>query len=163
MLVAVMWLFAQPAAAATTRVGFVDIQAAIEKTREYKKARIRFESKVKKEQGLIEARQKKFDGMIKEFQKQSHVLSPELKQKKEKRLLDEKKELERYVNDRKEDLMLQERQIGERILKKMMEVLKKIGKEKKYTMILEKRAVFYSDSSSDVTALATKTYDRINK
>jgi len=144
-------------------VGFVDIQTAIEKTREYKKARTKFESKVKKEQGLIEARQKKFDGMIKEFQKQSHVLSPELKQKKEKRLLDEKKELERYVNDRKEDLMLQERQIGERILKKMMEVLKKIGKEKKYTMILEKRAVFYSDSSSDVTALATKTYDRINK
>ena len=130
MLVAVIGLSANPASSATTRVGFVDIQQAIEKTKEYKKARIRFESKVKKEQGLIEAKQKKFDGMIKEFQKQSHVLSPELKQKKEKRLLDEKKELERYVNDRKEDLMLQERQIGERILKKMMDVLKKSAKKK---------------------------------
>ena len=42
-------------------------------------------------------------------------------------------------------------------------VIKKIGKEKKYTMILEQKVVLYHDQENDLTTLATKTYDRTNK
>ncbi|MFL2947731.1 MAG: hypothetical protein ACJZ44_00660 [Nitrospinales bacterium] len=45
----------------------------------------------------------------------------------------------------------------------MMKVIKKIGKEKKYTMILEEKVVLYHDLGNDLTALATKTYNRDNK
>ena len=45
----------------------------------------------------------------------------------------------------------------------MMKVIKKIGKEKKYTMILEEKVVLYHDRGNDLTNLATKTYDRSNK
>ena len=45
----------------------------------------------------------------------------------------------------------------------MMKVIKKIGKEKKYTMILEQKVVLYHDKGNDLTVLATKTYDRKNK
>ena len=44
-----------------------------------------------------------------------------------------------------------------------MKIIKKIGKEKKYTMILEEKVVLYHDRVNDLTTLATKTYDRNNK
>ena len=48
------------------------------------------------------------------------------------------------------------------IIKDYMKIIKKIGKEKKYTMILEQKAVLYHDKGNDLTTLATKTYDRNN-
>ena len=42
----------------------------------------------------------------------------------------------------------------------MMEVIKKVGKEKKFTVILEKKIGLYFDNSVDLTALATLTYDK---
>lgn len=45
----------------------------------------------------------------------------------------------------------------------MLKVLKDLGKERKYTMILEKKAVFYSDTAGDLTKMATLAYDKIHK
>ena len=45
----------------------------------------------------------------------------------------------------------------------MMGVLKKIGEEKKYTMILEQKVVLYHDKGNDLTSIATRAYDRANK
>ena len=56
-----------------------------------------------------------------------------------------------------------EKEITQKILIKMMKVIKKLGKEKKYTMILEEKVVLYHDRGNDLTALATKSYDRSNK
>jgi outer membrane protein len=49
----------------------------------------------------------------------------------------------------------------DKISKKMLEVLKQLGKQKKLSMVLEKKAVFYSDSTMDLTSLATKTYNKL--
>ena len=51
----------------------------------------------------------------------------------------------------------------QKILIKMMDVLKKIGEEKKYTMILEQKVVLYHDKGNDLTSIATRAYDRANK
>jgi outer membrane protein len=51
----------------------------------------------------------------------------------------------------------------QKILRKMMDVIKKIGKEKSYTMILEQKVVLYHDKGNDLTKIATRTYDRTNK
>ena len=56
-----------------------------------------------------------------------------------------------------------EKEMTQKILQNMMKIIKKIGKEKKYTMILEQKAVIYHDTGNDLTTLATKTYDRSHK
>ena len=48
-------------------------------------------------------------------------------------------------------------------MKQMIDVIQKIGKERKYTMILEKKSVLYHNTGNDLTALAIKTYDRTHK
>jgi len=165
-LVVVGWVtggWSSVAWSAGTKIGFVDIQKAMFGTKEYKRASAKFKSNYDKEKGIIAAREKKIKRMLEDLGKQGFVMSPELKKKKEDSFLKEKKKFERYVQDQNEDFARKEKAATAKILKKMLSVLEKIGKDKKFTMILEKKTAFYSDNSTDVTKLATSTYDRMNK
>ena len=149
--------------AAENRVGFVDIQKAVINTKEWKKEFEGFKKNFAKEKKKIKARETRIKKMLADLNKQSFVLEPELKKKKEDKFRKEKVAFERYVQDQNEEFSKSEKEITNKILLKMMKVLKKIGKEKKYTMILEQKVVLYHDQGNDLTSLATKTYDRSNK
>jgi len=88
------------------------------------------------------------------------VLSPELKKKKEEALLKKKRDFERHVQDKNEEFSKKEKAITNKILKKMVKIVKDLGESKKFTMILEKKVGLYFDSSVDLTALATRTYNK---
>lgn len=161
MIVGGWMLAASQASAGEIKIAFVNIQKAITETREFKKSQLKFRLKLKKEKGIIEARQKKVAGMLQELNKQGFVLNPELKKRKEENFLKEKKNFERYVQDREEEFARSEKKVIDQISKKMIEVLKQLGKQKKLTMVIEKKALFYSDSALDLTSLAIKTYDKL--
>jgi len=152
-----------PSFAAESRIGFVDIQKAVLSTKEWKKNFEIFKKDFAKEKKKIKARENRIKKMLEDLSKQSFVLDPELKKKKEDRYRKEKIAFERYLQDQNNEFGKNEKEITQKILLKMMKVIKKIGKEKKYTMILEEKVVLYHDSGNDLTTLATKTYDRSNK
>lgn len=149
--------------AAESRIGFVDIQKAVLGTKEWKKNFEIFKKDFAKEKKKIKARENRIKKMLQDLNKQSFVLDPELKKKKEDRFRKEKIAFERYLQDQNTEFGKNEKEITQKILIKMMKVIKKIGKEKKYTMILEEKVVLYHDRGNDLTTLATKTYDRNNK
>ena len=149
--------------AAESRIGFVDIQKAVLGTKEWKKKFEIFKKNFEKEKKKIKIRENRIKKMLADLSKQSMVLDPELKKKKEDKFRKEKVAFERYVQDQNEEFSKSEKEITQKILIKMMKVIKKLGKEKKYTMILEEKVVLYHDRGNDLTALATKTYDRSNK
>ena len=151
------------AQAADLRIGFVNMQKAVSGTNEFKNALKKFKSDFEQEKKRIALMEKKEQKLLEDINKQSFVLDPALKKKKEERFIQEKKDLERYVQDRNDEFARKEQEITNQILKKMVKVIKRIGKQKKMTMILEKKAVFYSDASADLTELATKTYNAIHK
>lgn len=150
-------------AAGGVRVGFVDIQGAVAGTKEFKKEFTRFRAMFQKEKKLISAKEDKVKGMLDKINKQGAILSDSEKRKLEEKFLQEKKDFERYVQDKNEEFARKEKAITDAILRKMLEVLKKIGKDRNYTMILEKKAVFYSDTAADLTNIATQAYDRTYK
>ena len=149
--------------AAESRIGFVDIQKAVSSTKEWKSSFIKFKADFTKEKKRIKIREQKVKKMLGDLSKQSFVLDPELKRKKEEKLRKEKIDFERYVQDQNTAFGKKEKEMTQKILRKMMEVIKKIGKEKKYTMILEQKVVLYHDRGNDLTKMATLTYDRVNK
>ena len=149
--------------AAESRIGFVDIQKAVLETKEWKKQFEIFKKDFAKEKKKIQARETRIKKMLADLNKQSSVLSPEVKRKKEDRFRKEKIAFERYLKDQNDEFGKNEKEITQKILIKMMKVIKKLGKEKKYTMILEEKVVLYHDRGNDLTALATKTYNRTNK
>ncbi len=149
--------------AAGVRIGFVDIQKAVSSTKEFQRAFTRFRNDFQKEKQVIAEREKKLKKMLEDLNKQGFALSPDVKKQKEEKFIKEKKAFERYVQDRNEEFSRKEKEITDSIVRKMLDVIKKLGKERGYTMILEKKSVFYSDTAADLTALATKTYDKLNK
>ena len=149
--------------AAEIRIGFVDIQKAVIGTKEWKKNFEIFKKNFAKEKKKIKAKEKRIKKMLEDLNKQSFVLDPELKKKKEDKYRKEKIAFERYLQDQNTEFSKSEKEITQKILLKMMKVIQKIGKEKKYTMILEEKGVLYRDRGNDLTTLATKTYDRNNK
>lgn len=155
-------LFAQtsPSYGKDLRVGFVDIQKAVSNTKEWKKEFISFKTTFKREQESISKKEDQLKKKILDLNKQSMILNAELKKKKEEDVLKKKREFERYVQDKNEEFAKKEKEITNKILKKMIEVIKKIGKEKKFTMVLEKKVGIYFDRSIDLTNLATATYDK---
>ena len=149
--------------AAEGRVGFIDVQKAVISTKEWKKQFEIFKKDFAKEKKKIKARENRIKKMLQDLSKQNFVLEPELKKKKEDQFRKEKVAFERYVQDQNAEFGNSEKAMTQKILKNMMKIIKKIGKEKKYTMILEQKAVLYHDKGNDLTTLAIKTYDRSYK
>ena len=155
-----MFSQATPGYAKDVRVGVIDIQAAVTGTKEWKKEFASFKTKFEKEKVLIAAKEKQLKKMIEDLNKQSMVLSPELKKKKGEALLKKKKDFERHVQDKNEEFAKSEKAITSIILKKMVKIVKDLGESKKFTMILERKIGLYFDQSVDLTALATRTYNK---
>ena len=158
----IFFIFAQatPGYAKDVRVGVIDIQAAVTGTKEWKKEFSLFKTKFEKEKVLISVKEKNLKKMIEDLNKKSMVLSPELKKKKEEALIKKKKDFERHVQDKNEEFAKNEKAITNKILKKMVKIVKDLGESKKFTMILEKKVGLYFDKSVDLTALATRTYNK---
>ena len=101
--------------------------------------------------------------MLGELNKQGFVLDPKLKKKKEEQVRKEKITFERYDQDQNTEFGKIEKEMTQKILGKMIDVIKKIGKEKNYTMILEQKVVLYHDKGNDLTKIAISTSDTANK
>jgi outer membrane protein len=149
--------------AADNRIGFLDIQKAVSSTKDWKSKFNKFKADFTKEKKRIKIKEKKVKKMLEKLSKQSYVMDPGLKKKEEDAFRKEKIEFERYVQDQNAEFGKQEKEMTQKILIKMMGVIKKLGKEKKYTMILEKKVVLYHDKANDLTSIATRAYDKANK
>ena len=149
----ILFVQATPGYGKDLRLGFVDVQAAVSGTKEWQKEFISFKTKFKTEKESIAKREVQLKKKIEDLNKQSMVLNPELKKKKEDDVLKKKREFERYVQDKNEEFAKKEKEITNKILKKMMEVIKKIGEEKKFTMILEKKIGLYFDKVNYLSIL----------
>lgn len=161
LMVLAMWVtFTSPVLAADAKIGFIDIQKAISGTKEWKRKFASFKSEFKKEKSLIDVKEKKMKKLLEGLNKQSFVLDPELKKKKEAEFRKKTRDFERYVQDRNSDFSAKEKEMTEKMLLQLREVILKIGKEKKFTMILEKKVVLYHNRGNDLTNLTTKTYDK---
>ena len=158
----VFFLLSQPASsfARDLRVGVIDIQKAVSGTKEWKREFLSFKTSFNREKKLISKKEEQLKKMIENLNKQGMVLNPELKKKKEGEVLKKKREHVRYGHDRNEEPAKKEKEIPGRILKKMADVIKKIGKEKNFSMILEKKTGLYFDNSIDLTTLAIQAYNK---
>ncbi|MCH8311617.1 MAG: OmpH family outer membrane protein [Nitrospinae bacterium] len=151
------------AAAENSKVGFIDVQKAISSTKSWKKDFAGFKIDFKKQRTVITQKENKIKKMLEDLNKQSFILDPKLKKKKEDQFRKEKVAFERYVEDQNKEFAIKEKEMTREFLKQMIDVIQKIGKERKYTMILEKKSVLYHNTGNDLTALAIKTYDRTHK
>ncbi len=153
-------LMASPAFA-ELKVGYVDLQKALNTCKAGKDAKGTISALVKKYEDEFKAKQEDLLKLKTNLEKQASLLSVDARKEKEREYQQEVKELQRFQKDVKEELQQKDADHTKRILNELFETLKSIGKEGQYTMILEKNegAVIYADEKIDLTDQLVKKYD----
>lgn len=160
LAVVAVLLLALPALA-ETKIGYVDLQKALNLSKAGAKAKSDITALVKKYEAEFKEKQ---DGLLKkkgELEKQGALLSDSAKAEKERDYQKEVKELQRFQKDVKDELQQKDAEHTRRILNELLGVLQKMGKDGGYSMILEKNegAVIYAAESVDLTDELIEKYD----
>lgn len=161
LAVAALVLFSGPALAANVKIGYVDLQKALNESAAGKAAKAEIAAKYDAYQKTIGARQKKLSAMKSELEKQSLLLSQDARDDKEHTYEQKVKDFQRYAKDAQDDLKQKDQNYTRQIIEKLVGIVKTLGKKEGYTMILEKSqsSVLYADDQSDLTNQVIKSFD----
>ncbi len=154
-------LLTGPVWSAEMKVGWVDIQKAVNECNAGKEAKKAIAKEMEKLQKQFNDRQKELQGMKESLEKQSPMLTVEARQAKEKEFQGKVRDYQRWLEDNQKDIqqkgMEMERNIGQGLLK----VIQKVGADEGYTFILEKNEmiVLYATKAIDMTDRVIKAFD----
>lgn len=161
MLLAFTLLSAAPALTAEAKLGYVDLQKALNMSEAGKSAKENIQKKVKEHEGAIDARQKELKKLKDELEKQALLLSDDARAAKERDYQQKLKEFQRYTKDIQEELQQKDADFTRQILEELFKVIKEVGEKEGYTMIFEQSesSLLYADDKSDLTDKIIKAYD----
>ncbi len=140
-------------AAEVFKVGTVDMQRALNQCEAGQEAKKTISVDVEKMQKTFMARQKELEKLKEDLEKRGSVMNEAVRRDKEKDYQLKLRDLQRMQRDFEEDLRRRDREYTERVLRDLDKIIKKMGEDGKYTLILEKNqpAVIYVAGALDLT------------
>lgn len=160
-LAIILFVFFAGSASAQEKIklGFIDIRRALSESQAGKKAREKFQAEVKKvEADLLKERQE-VERLKGDFEKKGPLLKDEDRKNLEKEFQRRYVVYQRNMRESEEELRQRDGEITNVILKDLEKVVAEVGKSEKFTLILERSQVLYSDQGIDIT---DKVIERFN-
>jgi outer membrane protein len=148
--------------AASTRIGYVDVQRVIVRSVAGVAAREQLEREKVTMQKDVDNRRVEVDKLRDEMEKKGLVLSAEARREKEETLQRKVRDLRRLAEDLEKELQKKEQAATQKILQELTGIIEKMGKERGFLLIVERRSggVIYGDPEADVTDEVIKLYDQ---
>ncbi len=149
------------ALAAELKIGFVDIQKAVNECNAGKEAKKAITKEVEKIQRLIIEKQKELQTMKESLDKQGPMLNPEARTTKEKEYQNKLREFQRWGEDIQNEINQKRMEMERNISLGLQKVIKKLGEEEGYALVLEKNEniVLFASKSIDLTDRVIKIFD----
>lgn len=165
LVLAALMVFVASTAFAAGGVAFIDLQKALNMSDAGVKAKAEIGQQVKKYEAKVNAEQEALKQMKKELDKQAVLLSDEARSKKEREFQQRAKEFQRFTKDVQDELKQKDNDFTKRIINEILDVARKIGKERGYAVILEKNesSLVYADPAVDLTDDVIKAYNSSSK
>lgn len=159
-VVCLLLFFCVPAwAQEKIKIGFIDIQRAIVESQAGKKAKESFQTQVKKAEGELLKEKQDIERLKSDFDKKTPLLKDEERRNLEKDLERRYLAYQRNMRDFQEELRHKEGEMTSIILKELEKVVTEVGKSEKFTLILERSQVLYSDQGIDITSKVIELYN----
>jgi outer membrane protein len=160
-LAATVLASATSAAEPAAKMGFVDIEAVITQSKEGQAARSKLAAEAAEKQKEISAKEAEIKQMDAELQKQTAILSDAARKDREEAILRKVRDLKRLGEDFNRDLAKREGELVGDLYRDLAGVIRDYGKEKGFTLILEKRqgGVIYGSDVADLTKAILERYD----
>jgi outer membrane protein len=167
MIAAVLFtglLIAGTAFAAETKIGYIDMQRAINTSEAGKEAKEQLAARLKKAQDEINSKQEELKRLKDELEKQGMLLSESAKNNKEKDYQQKLKEFQRFTKDAQEELQAKDEEYTRKILESMEKVIQEFGKKSGYTFIFVKNeTMLFADEKADLTDQLLKQFNATRK
>ena len=164
-LVFFLTLLCVPAVGAQERVkiGFIDIQRAISDSNAGKRAKERFQAQVKKAEAELLKEKTELERLKADLDKKGPLMKEEERRNLEGDLQRRYVNYQRTMTDQQQELRQKEGALTGDILKELEKIVNEIGKSDKFTLILERNQILYSDQGIDVTNKVIELYNSRNK
>ena len=164
LLLAIGFTFSFTSHAQTQKIGVLNIQAAIQSTREGKQALQELNAKVDPKRRELENRQNEIIQLEDQFRKGGAVMNDGKKEQLARSIEEKKKRLERDTQDAEEEVQSEQQTTLQTLGQRMLAVITKYAKENGYWLVLDTSnpdvPVLYANTAMDITKEVAALYDQ---
>jgi len=143
------------------KIGYVDLQRALNESESGKKAKEDFKVQVDKLQAQLKRQKDDIDSLKDQLEKKSVVMKEEERANLEDEYRRKLRDFERNYKDSQADLQKKDNELTGAIIKDLQDIIREYGEREGYTLILEatSSAVLYGTKSADLTDEVMRQYN----
>jgi outer membrane protein len=155
---------AAPVASTPTKVGVIQIQAALAATKEGQKAAAELETKMAPRKKELEAKQNEIKDLQERLQRGGNTLSDSAKEDLTRNIDTKTKSYNREIEDAQAELQEEQQKVVNALGQKMMAVIDKYAQQNSFAVILDvsnqNTPVLYASNAVDITKEIIDLYDK---
>ena len=153
---------AAPAANGLQRVAFIDVQRVLARSAAGVAAREQLEREKAGMQKEMDAKRVELEKLRDEMEKKGALLTPDARKEKQEQFERKRRDAARLADDFQKELEKKESGLLQKVLQDVSGVIERVGKEKNYYLIVEKRGggILYGSAEADLTEEVIRQYDR---
>lgn len=141
------------------KIGFIDIQRVISESLPGRQAKERFQAQLKKAEADVAKERADLERIRADIDKKGPLLKEEERRALEADFQKRSVALQREMSDYQQDLQQKNQQLMSDILKDLEQIVNEVGKADKFTLILERSQILYSDQGIDITSKVIDAYN----
>ena len=146
----------------SARIGFIDVQRVLARSASGVAARDQLEREKAGMQREMDGKRKELEALRDELEKKGPLMAADARREKQDQFERRRRDAARLADDFQKELEKKEAQLLQRVLQDLTGVIDKVGKDRGYYLILEKRgaSVLYASSDADLTDEVIRAYDQ---
>ena len=149
----------QMANAETSKIGVVDLQKVLNESSKGKEAVKLLEVEFEKKKKELNAKEDDIKKLEEEITKRGSLWSEKVKQEKEEEYDKKVKEYRRHQTDLKDEFQRKNKNFTDKILSDIIELVRTVGEEEKFSLIMERQNAIFTSSAIDITDKVIKLYN----
>lgn len=163
LMTVLMVLLMSSAALAEVKLGFVDLQKAIEMTTTGKKAKSDLQKEFEAKKKDLQKKEEELKKMHEDLEKKKTVISADVLSRKQTELQQEVMKFRQSVADSEGNIREKEQKLTQPILDKLEKAIAEVAKEQKVTLVLHQsdkfQTVLWAEKEVDLTDAVVKKYE----
>lgn len=162
LLIILLGTFIGLGSAYAGKIGYVDMQKAVEMSGKGKKAVKKLKDIQSRKQKELDSKKKALEKEQKEIQKKFAVYSKEKQMQVQQDFQKKAMNADKYFRDSQVELVQKEKELLEPVFEGLREAIARFAKKNDYDMVFEKTrsSVLYGKDDTDVTAKVVKIYGK---
>lgn len=142
------------------KIGFVDLDRALNESRAGRSALEKLQAEVKETESSLLKEKQDLERLRSDIDKKRLLLKEVERRNLEKDFQRRVRNYQRAMRDSQEELNQRKNELMADILKGLEKAVTEVGKKEKFTLILERSQVLYTDQGVDITDTVISRYDR---